>query len=331
MKTVVRDFAAAFLTGFLLPAVLLGVGVLWQEQKEPVIQLQPSETVLLPENKRRYPMLFRQKDVTVQRDLDEYLVGVVLAEMPANFEQEALKAQAVAARTYTRKAYETGGKHGDGSVCGNASCCQSYISESDYIVRGGTRENADKVRAAVEATAGEVLTYAGELIEATYFSCSGGSTENAAEVWGTEFPYLTAVDSPGEEEAAHYRDTVIFSSEAFAGALELEYEGDPEDWFGLTSYTSAGTVRSIVIKNREFSGTELRGALGLNSAAFVLEVTEKGIEVTTRGYGHRVGMSQYGAEAMAVSGSSYREILSHYYPGTELTCLQPDETAEYDG
>ena len=131
-------------------------------------------------------MLVRQEDGTVsQMDMDGYLVGVVLAEMPVSFEEEALEAQSVVARTYARKAWETGGKHGDCSVCTRSACCQGYIGDEDYLSQGGTEEGLEKVRAAVAATSGWVLTYEGELIEATYFSCSGGSTEDAAAVWGS--------------------------------------------------------------------------------------------------------------------------------------------------
>ena len=129
--------------------------------------------------------------------MNDYLTEVLLGEMPAEFEMEALKAQAVAARTYTAKAAITGGKHGDGSVCSDSACCQAYLPQETYLMLGGTEENLEKINKAVLETTGLVLAYDGNLIEATYFSCSGGSTEDAAAVWGTEYPYLQAVASPG--------------------------------------------------------------------------------------------------------------------------------------
>lgn len=321
MTTLGKDILTAFFMGMVVPGVMLnGAVMLTQplpaESPEAVVQEQTqTETVTLA-------MYLRAADGTVsQGDMDEYLVGVVLAEMPASFEMEALKAQAVAARTYTRKAYETGGKHGDGSVCVSSGCCQAYITESDYLARGGTQESIDKVKEAVMETSGYVLTYEGELIEATYFSCSGGSTEDAAAVWGTEFPYLQAVDSPGEEGAANYENTVCFTPEQFQSVLGMTLPGAVEGWFGPVSRTDGGGVDTIYIGGTAYKGTQLRSLLGLRSTDFTVEATASQIYITTRGYGHRVGMSQYGADAMAVAGASFADILSHYYPGTSLSWL----------
>lgn len=267
-------------------------------------------------------MLVRQEDDTVsQMDMDSYLVGVVLAEMPVSFEDEALEAQSGGCENLCPEGWETGGKHGDCSVCTRSECCQGYIGDEDYLSQGGTEEGLKKVRAAVAAASGWVLTYEGELIEATYFSCSGGSTEDAAAVWGTEFPYLQAVASPGEEKAVHYTDTVRFSAEAFQDALGVTLSGSPGGWFRDVTYTDGGGVDTIVIGGTSHKGTDLRSALGLRSTAFSISTTEDTVIITTRGYGHRVGMSQYGADAMAVTGSTCPEILAHYYPGTTLTKL----------
>lgn len=318
MKSIWKDVAAAAFMGMILPGLLLNTAVYFQKSApEPAVQEQEREVAL--------PVLVQQSPGRTQMwDMDTYLVGVVLAEMPASFETEALKAQAVAARTYARKAYVTGGKHKNGSLCRQSGCCQAFITQEEYLARGGTREGVDKVSRAVRATSGQVLTYEGELIEATYFSCSGGTTEDAAAVWGTDYPYLKSVESPGEEEAEFFEETVVFTPEAFRAALDAELKGDPESWFAVTSYTKGGGVSKAVIGGQTYTGTQLRKLLGLRSTAFRMEVTQEGIAVTTRGYGHRVGMSQYGAEAMAVSGSSYDQILGHYYPETELTLLEPE-------
>lgn len=312
VKTSFRDIWAAIFWGLILPGLMLNVAVYIRES--------PGAGEAAP-----VAMLLRRENGTLEaRNLEDYLVEVVLAEMPASFEKEALKAQAVAARTYTRKSGLTGGKHGDGSVCTNAGCCQAYIPEEDYLHRGGTEENLEKVRAAVAETAGLVLCYGGELIEAVYFSCSGGSTEDAAAVWGTEYPYLQAVDSPGEESAAVYWDSVRFSSEEFQEALGVTLGGMPEGWFGTPLYTEGGGVAELEIGGIRYTGTQLRYLLGLRSTAFSVDTEGDTITITTRGYGHRVGMSQYGAEAMAAAGSCFEEILAHYYPGAVLTKIDKE-------
>ena len=235
--------------------------------------------------------------------------------MPASFEEEALKAQAVVARTYAVRAREGKGKHDDGDICGDSACCQGYLAPDDY---GGTQEALSKVRNAVSSTAGQVLTYEGKLIEATYFSCSGGVTEDAVAVWGTDVPYLQSVKSPGEENATYYTDSVQFSVKEFASRLGINLTGKPDSWFGGTKQTTGGGVDTMVIGGVTFKGTELRKLLGLRSTAFTMVAMDEVITVTTRGYGHRVGMSQYGADAMAALGRTYDEILAHYYQGTEL-------------
>ena len=255
-----------------------------------------------------------------QMTLEDYLLGVVLAEMPASFEPEALKAQAVVARTYTCKRME-GGKHDDAAVCMDPGCCQGFRAPADYLDEGGKQTAVDKVRSAVKSTDGQVLHYDGSLIDATYFSCSGGSTEDAVAVWGQDVPYLRAVDSPGEEDAPRFTDSVSFTTSEFAGKLGLSDQGDPASWFGAVRYTEGGGVDTMVIRGKTFTGPRLRSALGLRSTAFSVSVDGKTITVTTRGFGHRVGMSQYGAQAMARTGSSCAEILAHYYTGAELVRL----------
>lgn len=312
---------AAFL-GLVLPGVLLNGQVMLRDT-----QVLAKETAVPPteETQSQEAPLFvtlRQPGGFVSyMNMNAYLMGVILAEMPASFELEALKAQAVAARTYAQKASVTGGKHGDGSVCTKASCCQAYIAVEEYLAQGGTEENAEKIRRAVIFTDGQVLTYAGELIEATYFACSGGYTEDAVAVWGTEYPYLKALPSHGEEHSAGFMQEVSFTSRQFQNALGRMLNGHPESWFGETTYTEGGGVASMTIGGQSYTGTELRSLLNLRSTAFSVTPLEDGVVITTYGHGHRVGMSQYGADAMAVQGSNYREILAYYYPGTELVSL----------
>lgn len=331
MKQIWKELILALFLGMILPALVLNTVLSMEGTESPEVQTErtdPAGTAVetdITDGAEPMTVLFRDEDGTVtEMDMDTYLVGVLLAEMPASFAPEAKKAQAVAARTYALKASVTGGKHGDGSVCGDYACCQAYRSPEAYLGSGGTREAVDQAREAAVSTSGRVLTYEGQLIEATYFSCSGGSTEDAVAVWGADFPYLRAISSPGEENAAHYTDTVRFTPEEFEAALGVSLPADPEEWFGFTTYTSGGGVNTMRIGNKDYPGTELRSLLGLRSTAFSVTVADGQIEITTRGFGHRVGMSQYGAEAMAVSGSSYQDILAYYYSGTELTLWHPE-------
>lgn len=320
MKKTWQETLHAIWMGMAVPGLILAILVMFWEKDKPESNTEP-ETLAAPVS---LSVLVRWPDERVeQMDMDEYLTGVVLAEMPAFFEPEALKAQAVAARTYARKAAVTGGKHGDGSVCTDYTCCQAYLSPEEYLEKGGIRDDIQKVRSAVLDTSGYVLTYNGELIEAVYFSCSGGKTEDAAAVWGTDYPYLRSTDSPGEEGAAFYSDRKVFTPEEFENALGIVLSAEPAQWFGEVTRTAGDGVDTMEIGGLKFSGVELRTALGLRSTAFTITVQENMIQVETLGYGHRVGMSQYGADAMAAAGSDYQQILSHYYPGTVLEkCLQ---------
>lgn len=323
MKLLGKDLLASALMGLLLPGMFLNFAV--AVRKEPAVTEAAPETVPVQTNgdEKEVSVLVRGPGETLREmDLEEYVVGVVLAEMPASFETEALKAQSVVARTYAAKAAVTSGKHGDGSVCVYPSCCQGYLPREDYLTAGGSEQNVRKILDAVASTAGQVLTYEEELIEATYFSCSGGSTEAALEVWGTEYPYLQAVDSPGEEQAAHYTDEIRFSRKELEARLGVCLPETSDQWFQTMTFTEGGGVDTAEIAGSVFRGTELRTMLDLRSTAFSVQTEENAVRIVTRGYGHRVGMSQYGADAMAAGGSHYDQILMHYYPGAQLTQME---------
>ncbi len=313
MRPLWKDILAAVWLGIVIPGIVLNAAVLFsgtgQAEVIPVETVQPSQDTIL----------LRTEDGTEMTvDTQAYLTGVLLAEMPVSFAAEALKAQSVAARTYVRKAEHTGGKHGDGSVCSDSSCCQAYVSPEAYLNRGGSPEVLEKVRQAVEDTQPYVLTYDGQLIEAVYFSCSGGTTEAAVAVWGAEFPYLQSVESPGEEAARYHTDSLLIPEEDFFRLLDMPVPENRETWFGEVSYTEGGGVAAMKIGDRTFTGVQLRSLLDLRSTAFTMEPAGAYIRIATRGYGHRVGMSQYGANAMAEAGSTWQQILQHYYPGTTI-------------
>lgn len=313
MKKWGKHILVTVIMSMLLPQLVIAITVTIynKSREESPTQTQPEQSL------RQIAVL--QGDVCVTMDMGEYLTGVVLQEMPAGFSLEAKKAQAVVARTYAlRKAASD--KHG-GAVCTTSSCCQAYIDPVKFLEKGGMEAAVQEARAAVQQTEGLVLLYSGELIEATYFSCSGGKTEDAVAVWGSDIPYLQSVESPGEEEATHFVDTVTFSEKEFTTALGVS-EGAK---IGEPERTDGGGVAVVQIGDREFSGVEVRSLLGLRSTCFYITKVGSTVTVTTRGFGHRVGMSQYGADAMASNGSGFESILAHYYPGTELALWEDSE------
>lgn len=312
MKPFWKETAAALILTILVPGLLFNTGRLLSAG-HPTESTQPAVTGKAEtEPPDQITIRVQAEDGTViPMELEAYLVGVVSAEMPAAFETEALKAQAVVARTYTLRRVGSNSKHPDADICMNPECCQGYKAEQEYA-------ETQRIREAVASTAGLVLTYNGELIEATYFSSSGGRTEDALAVWGSDIPYLRATDSPEEDYADRYLETVTVTGEEFASALGISPEGPCSGWLGEVTYTNGGGIDTMVIADQVFRGTELRKLLGLRSTAFLMTAVGDHITITTRGYGHRVGMSQYGAEAMAVDGATFQEILSHYYQGTTL-------------
>ncbi len=307
-----KNLLLAIALGLVLPwLLLLSVEPVEYQRQTPVVTQPAQQRPSGPAVK-----VLLEDGFVAEMDLNEYLIGVVLGEMPASFEMEALKAQAVVARTFTCKSMQTS-RHEEAALCTDASCCQAYISQADYCEGGGTEANVQRIRTAVEGTHPQVLYYDGELIVATYFSCSGGRTEDAVAVWGTDVPYLQATDSPGEENATHYMDTVTFNTREFERLLGGSVTGG----VGSVTYTDGGGVDTIYIGGNAYTGTQLRKTLGLRSTAFVISIVGDTVTVTTKGFGHRVGMSQYGANAMAASGSTYDEILYYYYKGTKLGLL----------
>lgn len=311
MRPLWKDILAAVWIGMIIPGIVLNAFVLKQKQKDIQI-VSLSREIIKPVTS----VTVRDPDgICTKMPLNDYLIGVLLAEVPASFHPEALKAQSVAARTYVWKAFTTGGKHTDGSVCTDSVCCQAYIPESTYLSKGGTQEMLGKIRQSVLETDPMVLSYQGELIEATYFSSSGGKTESAFAVWGADYPYLQSVFSPEED----LKETIVaYTISEFQQLLDLSFPDDMDQWIGRVTFTEGGGVESMEICGEVYTGVQLRSILGLRSTAFQIHKEGTQILVTTRGYGHRVGLSQYGANAMAEAGSTWQQILQHYYPGTTL-------------
>lgn len=307
----------SFVIGLLIPMSVLNIGLRLMSQEATVPTAESLSTdPTLPVKISKIPVL-QDDGQTVQMELDDYLVGVILAEMPTSFEPAALQAQAVVARTYAQKRQQDL-RHPEGAVCTYFGCCQAYISQESYLDGEGYPQDISLARAAVELTEGLVLTYDNQLIEATYFHSSGGRTEDAVAVWGVAYPYLQSVDSPGEEEMEHYYGQVYYDKRTLESLLGVTLRGTPDSWIGVKTYTVGGGVDTIYFAGKRYSGTQLRSLLKLNSTVFSMEAEDDGIRITTLGKGHRVGMSQMGAQAMAVKGNSWQEILLHYYPGTRI-------------
>mgnify|MGYP004596806149 FL=1 len=260
--------------------------------------------------------------------LETYITGVLICEMPASFSPEAKKAQTVAARTFAVRRLEKP-KHENADVCADAACCQAWTSGQDLQARFGADFDAvwQAAAQAVEETRGEILIYDEEPIDALFFSCSGGRTEPALAVWGSDVPYLQAVDSPGEQDAPRFSSSADFTPEEFAALLQKENPGitlgpAPEAWLGETTRSAGGGVAEMRIGGQSFTGVQLRRIFGLNSTNFTLSYQDGQFHFDVLGFGHRVGLSQYGAENMAQQGFDYRVILQYYYRGALLEQMQ---------
>jgi len=261
--------------------------------------------------------------------IDEYLYNVVSAEMPADFEQEALKAQAVVARTYTiYQITNSGGKHEGADMCDSSNCCQAWISKEDRLARWeeNVREsNWNKIVEAVNSTAGQIITYNGAPIDAFFHSNSGGTTEVPVNVWGgTDYPYLQSVETAGEDAYTQYSSSVTFTQADLVNKLKEKYPDIQIDFsqpeaIKIIEYNESGRVRTIKFGNKEISGVEARTVLGLKSANFEISIDGENITFSVKGYGHGVGLSQTGSDSMAKAGSNYQEIIKHFYTGVEIT------------
>ena len=263
--------------------------------------------------------------------IDEYLYGVVSAEMPANFEMEALKAQAVVARTYTLYQILNGNsKHGEADLCDDYSCCQAWITKDERLAKWDENEaknNWNKIVNAVNSTQGKIITYEGKPIDAFFHSNSGGITETASNVWGGQnFPYLKSVETAGEDEYAQYNSEVEITKEDLINKIrekhqEIEINYDEVDSIKILEFTESGRVKTIKLGNVQLAGTELRSLLCLKSTNFNYEIRENSVIFFVKGYGHGVGMSQTGADSLAKNGASFEEIIKHFYSGVEIVDL----------
>jgi stage II sporulation protein D len=265
---------------------------------------------------------------TVKMDSEEYLKGVVAAEMPASFELEALKAQAVAARTYLMKRARVYGGPGcslspEADICTDPAHDQAWISAIDFKKKHGFWDYLrywNKISKAVNDTRGLVVTYQGQLIDALFHSTSGGITENSEDVWGSSVPYLRSVVSDWEGHSPFLYDAKEFGIGDLATLLNTTIEPGAGVIRALAT-SQTGRVKVLKVGERLVEGVELRRILGLRSTRFAWQIVGDSVRFTTIGYGHGVGMSQYGADGLARRGKNFREILEYYYPGAKVTSI----------
>ena len=283
-----------------------------------------SENGNAPVSSDSFRILLTESNTVTVLSANDYIFGVLAAEMPALYHEEALKAQAVAAYTFAcrRRAANTLKEY---DISDDYTTDQAFITEAEAREKWG--ENADsyiqKLKSAVAETAGLTVTYDGELALTVYHSVSSGKTESAENVWGNKIPYLVSVDSSADRLAKNYLKDFQFTVEEFKRGLEklCNFDKDEKNWVGKCIRTDSGCVKQINICGEALSGADVRTALSLTSSAFEISYKDGVFTVTCKGYGHGVGMSQHGANVMAQQGSDFKEILSHYYKGCKVERL----------
>lgn len=284
----------------------------YAEKNDYMIPIEPEKG----EEKVQVRLLNETDNTVSEMNLEDYIVGVVAAEMPASFEKEALKAQAVAARTYAMNKKNARSALNYDLIIGTKD--QAYKDNRTLLTSWGLHffTNYLKIRDAVKETQGLIMTYEGEIINAFYFSMSNGYTEESELVFKQDLPYLQSVDSKWDNETLNnYEYTKTIARSDFCEALEISCDTITIE---NLNRSPANRVLEITINDRTWKGTEVRSKLGLRSTDFTLNIKEDEIDITTKGYGHGVGMSQYGANGMAKDGYTYEEILNHYYKNIEI-------------
>lgn len=293
----------------LLSLIILSIIVsnrVFQEEKRTEPYTQPQVTLYL-----------NASDKKVAMTLEEYITGTVAAEMPASFEMEALKAQAVCARTYALKRLVDSRKYEKGAdLSDDITCCQAYISKGEFSERhpGNSEEYLEKIQQAVSDTRGQIMLYQGEPLDALYCSTCGGKTEGG----GPNSPYLKTVSCPYCSSSPRYRNSQTFSVKRLHQALGLQSAGIH---LNILSTTVSGRIKELKINDRTVTGEQLRSTLGLPSTWCSFQANGDGLTITSRGYGHGIGLCQFGANGMAKAGYDYQQILHHCYQGFELCRL----------
>ena len=283
--------------------------------------------IIIKGNNKAKVYIRKSKEIK-EIDVEEYVAGVVSSEMQVNFEKEALKAQAVAARTYYYSKRLNSCIEGQGAEICDSIHCQVYTPKEERLATWSEdkrESNWNKIRDAVKETEGDVLVYNGELVKyPQFFSTSSGKTENCVDVFSEDIPYLKSIESPGEEIAPKFKSIVNIDKSTFINTITNNYRNTNLNYENLQnnikilSRTEGGAVKEIKLGKVTISGVEFRNLFNINSANFTLNIVENEVIINCTGYGHGVGMSQWGANIMAKEGKNYKDILKHYYSGVNI-------------
>lgn len=270
---------------------------------------------------KKINLLHNNSNVVETLELEDYLINVVAAEMPVEYEEEALKAQATVARTYTLYQIENGHKHDNADICDSSTCCQAWISKENRYEKWGENQDEkwNKITNAVYSTAGEIITYDGKAIDAFFHSNSGGTTEIPINVWGgSDFPYLQVVETNGEDEYSQYYSEKEYTKDEIENKMKEFYNDFLIDWneencIKILEYTESSRIKTLKIGNKNISGVEARKIFELKSSNFTYEISDNTVKFKVIGYGHGVGLSQTGSNTLAKEGKDYKEIIEHFF------------------
>lgn len=341
MKNRLIIFFSAFLCLTAVPAGLLSSGNAVEVNSNITPKADTSENALSSEastnntlsetDDKSITVFLSAREQTVSVSYFEYTCGSTAAEMPVTYEDEALKAQAVACFTNALRLKNANTKNEElagADISDNTAVHQGYLSLDERREKWGEdfEKYEEKLENAVNCVLNKALTYKGELCTAAFCAISPGATESAENMWGSKVPYLVSVKSSGDTLSPDYSSTSRYSREQVAKALEslniALKDGDMlEELIKIEKTSRAGTVLSVKIGTEHFSGEEVRNAFSLRSAAFTVKASKNALTFTVLGYGHGVGLSQYGANYMAKNGSDFEEILKHYYKGAQISDL----------
>lgn len=331
MKKIGAIFCSVCLLLFIIPAAALGLTrIIGRANEASTVSAEIKPENLSEQTPKSISLYLTEEDKVITLDFEEYIIALTAVELPPGFEIEAIKAQAVAMRSFMLnkidKYKDSEASHHGADLCDKEDHCKAYTPFSATKNKWDKRFAEDyetKFKKAVSDTAGEYLTYDGVAAKTCFFAVSSGKTEDISDVWGTSLPYLVSVDSSADVRADGYHSRVFYPNDAFATALkgactDIEIPDSFDNVLGKVSYTHGGGVNKMELCGKEFDGTELKNIFRLRSTCFSITFEDGKVIFDVKGYGHGVGMSQSGADFMAESGKNYREILSHYYPGTEL-------------
>lgn len=343
LKKLILAFIAAMILLVVFSTVIVGIGGKYgsyekKSQNDDNYSLN-SENIQLKNNRTdaKIKVYLSKEDIIVELNIEEYVRGVVAAEMPAEFDLEALKAQAVAARTYGLAHMEQFGgikkSAAKGADVDDTTNSQVYMSKDERMSKWNKKyaiKYWNKVTDAVNQTSGQILTYDGKLVMSPYyFAISSGKTESAAEVFANDIPYLRSVNSDGDKDVKNYQVTTKYTYLQLANTINAKFTeakvtaNKLKSQISILERTTGGdSVKKIKIGNITITGSQFREMLDLHSSNFTIKFNSKDVEITCKGYGHGVGMSQWGSEAMAKEGSNYEDILTHYYQGVKIDKIE---------